>query len=240
MTGPVDLTPHERVGLLVEGFNGFHLPGMPYNPPYYKELLQKSGLELEMNLLAYHHDLRKPFPERLVRVASRAMNNPALNIRELDFNNLTSEGEMFSCLHNASMPGIWGFAPLSPEEGAATWRKLQGFYDPGLILVAEIDGKPAGLCLTLSLLRRNSGMALAGPPAARLAVLAVLPYYRFRGLEAALIIECLRRARRRGVMRFEFSQIAESNQMMNKIIQNMGQSRKGRVYRVYRKELCDS
>jgi predicted N-acetyltransferase YhbS len=83
-------------------------------------------------------------------------------------------------------------------------------------------------------------MALAGPPAARLAVLAVLPYYRFKGLEAALIIECLRRARRRGVMRFEFSQIAESNRMMNKIIQNMAQAKRGKVYHVYRKKLCNS
>lgn len=237
MTGPVDLTPHERVGLLVEGFRGFHLPGMPYNPPYYQELLKACGLELEMNLLAYHCDLRKPLPERLVRVAARALSNQALRIRELDFNNLTAEGEIFSCLHNGSMAGIWGFMPLSPEEGAAIWQKLQGFYDHGLILVAEMNGKPVGLCLTLSSLRRNSDMALAGLKTARLAVLAVLPAFRFKGLEAALIIECFRRARRRGVIYFEFSQIAESNQMMNKIIQSTDRVRQSRVYRVYRKML---
>jgi GNAT superfamily N-acetyltransferase len=133
------------------------------------------------------------------------------------------------------MSGIWGFAPLSPEEGAAIWRKLQGFYDHGLILVAEIDGKPAGLCLTLSALRRNAGVGLAAPRTARLAVLAVLPPFRFKGLEAALLIECFRSARRSGVMHFEFSQIAESNQMMNKIIQSTDQTRKSRVYRVYQK-----
>lgn len=238
MTGPVDLTPHERVGLLVQGFRGVHLPGMPYNPPYYQELLQRSGLEQEMNLFAYHCDPGKPLPERLLRVAERAMNNQALYIRELDFNNLTVEGEIFSILHNASMRDIWGFAPLSPEEGTAIWRKLQGFYDHGLILIAEIDGKPAGLCLTLSLLRRN--MVTAVPATARLAVLAVLPSFRFKGLEAALIVECIRRARRKGIISFEFSQIAESNKMMNKIIQNTGRSRKSRIYRVYRKTLIYS
>jgi len=238
MTGPVDLTPHERVGLLVEGFRGFHLPGMPYNPPYYQDLLEASGLELEMNLLAYHSDLRKPFPERLVRVAARAMKNQSLSIRELDFNNLSVEGEMFSCLHNGSLSEIWGFAPLSSEEGAAIWHKLQGFYDHSLILVAEIDGKPAGLCLTLSALRRSTGVSV--PRTARLAVLAVLPPFRFKGLEAALIIECFRRARRSGVIRFEFSQIAESNQMMNKIIQNADWAMRSRVYRVYRKKLTDA
>jgi GNAT superfamily N-acetyltransferase len=234
MLGPVDLTPHERVGLLVDGFRGVHLPGMPYNPPYYQGLLQASGLELEMELLAYHYDIRSPLPERLVRVASRSLNNQSLRIRELDWNNLNAEGEIFSRIHNGSMQDIWGFAPLSPEEGAAIWRRLKGFYDPGLILIAEMDGKPAGLCLTLSLLKRNSGMALAGSRTARLAVLAVLPAFRFKGLEAALILECILRARRRGVLRFELSQIAESNRMMNKIIQNMGQAKKGKTYRVYR------
>jgi GNAT superfamily N-acetyltransferase len=235
MTGPIDLTPHERVGLLVEGFRGFHLPGMPYNPPYYRELLQKSGLELEINLLAYNCDLRKPLPERLLRVSARAMNKQALLIRELDLNNLSAEGEIFSILHNGSMQDIWGFAPLSPEEGAAVWRKLQGFYDKSLILIAEVSGKPAGLCLTLSAKIRN--VAAAVPKTARLAVLAVLPAFRFMGLEAALIAECFRRARRRGVITFEFSQVAENNRMMNKIIQSTGGSRKSSVYQVYRKTL---
>lgn len=237
MIGPVDLTPHERVGLLVEGFRGFHLPGMPYNPPYYQDLLRASGLELEMNLLAYHCDVRKPLPDRLVRVAARAMNNQDLRIRELNFSNLTAEGEIFSCLHNGSMPDIWGFTPLSPEEGVAIWRKLQGVYDPGLILIAEVNGKPAGLCLTLSLSGRNSAITLAGSRSARLAVLAVLPAFRFKGLEAALIMECFRRARRRGIVLLEFSQIAESNRMMNKIIRNTGHARKSRVYQVYRRTL---
>lgn len=240
MLGPVDLTPHERAGLLVEGFRGIHLPGMPYNPPYYQNLLEASGLELEMDLLAYHFNLRRPVPERLARVADRAMSKQNIIIRELNFNNLTAEGEIFSYLHNASMADIWGFVPLSPEEGSAIWRKLQSYYDPGLILVAEKEGKPVGLCLALSILGRSFSMALAGPRTARLAVLAVLPPLRFKGLEAALVMECIHRARQRGVIRLEFSQIAESNRMMNKIIHNTGQVKKNRVYRVYRKTLSCS
>ena len=67
MTGPVDLTPHERLGLLTGGYRGYHHPGMPYNPPYYSNLFEQIGLEKEITLYAYHYDLRQPAPEKLVR-----------------------------------------------------------------------------------------------------------------------------------------------------------------------------
>ena len=223
MVGPVDLTPHERVGLLVEGFGDFHLPGMPYNPPYYRQLLEAGGLEPAMELRAYAGDLTQTLPERLVKVAERAAANPLLRLRELDVNNLTSEGKVFSLVHNGSMPDVWGFVPLSPAEGAAIWHRLIKQYDPGLILVAEIDGRPAGLCLTLAAAGGKPGRhIMARPRAARLAVLAVLPEYRFKGVEAALILETVRRLRQRKILLLELSQVAASNRMMNRLIRNMG------------------
>lgn len=236
MVGPVDLTPHERVGLLVEGFEEFHLPGMPYNPPYYRQLLEAGGLELAMELRAYAGDLRQALPERLVKVAERAAANP-LRLRELDVNNLASEGEVFSLVHNGSMPGVWGFVPLSPAEGAAIWHRLIKHYDPALILVAEMAGRPAGLCLTLAAAGGNPGRPMARFRAARLAVLAVLPEYRFKGVEAALILEAVRRLRQRKILLLELSQVAASNRMMNKLIRNMGVLYCSKIYHVYQRRL---
>lgn len=235
MIGPVDLSPHERVGLLVEGFEGYHHPGMPYNPPYYATLLAQCGLETEINLYAYHYDLRRPLPDRLARVAARAGRNQSLHFRRINFNDLAGEGEMFSQIHNGSMNEIWGFVPLSPEEGSAIWRKLRGYYDPDLILLAEIGGKPAGLCLVMSLVKRSPFSGLPGQLNARLAVLAVLPQYRFKGLEAALFLECARRARRKGISAIEFSLVAENNSMMNRIIiQSLEGVKKNRIYKIYK------
>ncbi|BAF58280.1 MAG: hypothetical protein HPY89_09850 [Pelotomaculum sp.] len=230
MIGPVDLTPHERLGLLVEGFGGRHQPGLPYNPPYYAALLERCGLKTEMNLYAYRCGIGPPYPEKLVRVAARAGRNENLLLRQLNFNDLEGEGEIFSELHNGAMAEIWGFVPLSPEEGTAILQRLKGIYDPGLVLVAEVDGRPAGLCLAL---HPGSRIPFARPDA-RLAVLAVLPRFRFRGLEAALILECARRAWRRGITGMEFSLVSENNWMMNNIIQSMERARKNRVYRVYK------
>ncbi|OQA08026.1 MAG: hypothetical protein BWY65_01646 [Firmicutes bacterium ADurb.Bin373] len=236
MTGPVDLTPHERLGLLAGGYRGYHHPGMPYNPPYYSNLFEQIGLEKEITLYAYHYDLRQPAPEKLVRVAARAVRNKQMKLRSVNFNDLSGEGEIFSRIHNSSMHEIWGFAALSPVEGAAIWRKLKSYYDPALILVAEVDGEPAGLCLTLCPLGRRyfSG---AGCFNARLAVLSVLPQYRRKGLEAALILESARRARDRGVTALELSLVADNNVMMNRIIQSLPGVIRSREYKVYRQDI---
>lgn len=232
ISGPVDLTPHERLGMLVEGFTGRHFPGMPYNPVYYDELIKRCGLETEIDLLAYQYDLRRPLPERVGRVAARAGRMREFSLRNIDFNNPAGEGEMFSRIHNESMKDVWGFVPLTPEEGSAIWGRLRGWYDPGLILVAEIAGEPAGLCLVLYA-RFSPGFS--GRTGARLAVLAVRPPYRFKGLEAALLLESARRARSRGIVQVEISQVAQTNVMMNKYLVNLGITTKNRVYRIYKK-----
>lgn len=237
MIGPVDLSPHERLALLVEGFEGYHNPGMPYNPTYYPSLLNQCGLETEMNLNAYHYDLRKPVPERLARVAGRVSRSKGIRIREIDFNNLEREGEVFSLIHNGSMKDIWGYAHLSPAEGAAIWKKLRSFFDPRLILFAEVNCEPAGICLSMGTVRRTFFMNQASDLNVRLAILAVLPPYRFKGIEAALIMECIRRARGRGIATIELSLVAESNFMMNTIIKNLDGVRKSRSYAVYRKQI---
>jgi len=235
--GPVDLTPHERLGLLIEGFRGHHHPGMPYNPSYYANLLTRCGFRKEINLYAYHYTLRRHLPEKLVRVASRATGRiKQLRLREVNFNDLDGEGKMFSQIHNGSMNDGWGFVPLSAMEGSAIWQKLRGFCEPGLVLVAEINGNPAGLCLAIYPVIKPFFSGLSGRSSLRLAVLAVLPQYRLRGLEAALILECIRRARGKGIYVMELSQVAENNLMMNHIIQSLGNVQSDRIYSIYQSE----
>ncbi|MDD3652967.1 MAG: GNAT family N-acetyltransferase [Desulfotomaculaceae bacterium] len=233
MIGPIDLTPHERLGLLTKGFTGFHLPGMPYNPPYYLNLIEQFGMNNEVDLFAYKYDLGNPFPDRLVRVANRAVLTKNLLLRKINFNDLVNEGEVFSKIHNGSMDTVWGFVPLTPGEGSAIWRKIKYFCDPSLIIIAEIDGKPAGLCLIISSTPKTFFPNI-NKLMARLAVLAVLPQYRFKGLEAAMILECVKRARNRGISTLELSQIAENNSMMNRIVQSMSGIRRDRIYRIYK------
>lgn len=238
MIGPVDLSPHERLGLLVEGFGERCFPGMPYNPPYYSSLLADCGLDEEIDLFAYQCDLRRPLPGKMFRAEARARRIRGLRLRGVNFDDPDGEGEIFSIIHNNSMNELWGFVPLLPEEGSAIWRKLRDCCDPSLILFAEISGNPAGMCLLLHIVKKTPFPGLPGRSRARLAVLAVLPQYRFKGLEAALLLECARRARSKGISNVEISLVAESNLMMGRIIKSMTSVCKDRVYRVYKMQDC--
>lgn len=242
LIGPIDLTPHERLGLLFEGFSGRHLPGMPYNPPYYITLLTRCGLQEEMILRAYHCDTQQKLPDKLCRVAARAWRGTQqLRLREIDFQNLPGEGEILSRLHNQSFVDTWGFVPLSAEEGASIWKKLRGICDPSLILIAELEGEPAGICLIIHPMARKAFFSRAlGHSRARLAILAVSPQYRLRGIEAALISECFQRARDKGISVLELSQIAENNAMMHHIIRTLGNVPSDRSYTVYQAAINDA
>ncbi|KUK83240.1 MAG: Uncharacterized protein XD97_0232 [Pelotomaculum thermopropionicum] len=234
MIGPVDLTPHERLGLLVEGFRERRFPGMPYNPPYYQSLMTGCGLEPEVNLFTYRFDLRGRLPDKLYRVAARASRVKEVRIRQVNFHDPEGEGKILSLIHNGAMNKMWGFTPLSPEEGAAVLCRLRGLYDPGLILLAERSGEPAALCLGLYPLGRSPFAGGSGRFTGRLAVLAVLPEYRFKGLETILILELTGRARSRGVSALEISQVVENNIMMNRILHNLPGVHKTGVHKIYR------
>jgi hypothetical protein len=57
LRGPFGLDPFRSPGLLVDGYD--RKPGvlMPYNPPYYAELIESAGCEPSTELLAYPVDL---------------------------------------------------------------------------------------------------------------------------------------------------------------------------------------
>jgi GNAT superfamily N-acetyltransferase len=67
-------------------------------------------------------------------------------------------------------------------------------------------------------------------------VLAVLPEYRGRGLEALLMLETAKRCWEKGYQRMDFSVTGEENVMMNRIVKRLG-ARLYRHYRLYEKGL---
>ncbi len=224
MCGPVDLTPHHRLGLWTEGAYTFQHPTMPLNPPYYASLLLSCGLEVEAVLRAYAIDLRRDLPAKVQRAANRAARIKGVRLRNVNFND-PADGEAFSLIHNGAMAGAWGFVPLTPAGAASVLRKLSFYYDPKAVILVEVGGRPAGLCLTLLHWRFWRY--------ARLAVLAVLPRYRHKGLDALMVAECIRYLRQKGVLELEFSLVAGSNRVARKMLAGIEGVKLKSVYAVF-------
>lgn len=216
LRGPFNPTQNDECGLQVEGFSGRPYFGMPYNPSYYVGVYEEIGLEGVRDLLAYYIDpaLEEAFRTRMGGLAERLRKRLAITVRSVDMTRVGEECELVSRLFNESLRDEWNFMPLSSETALEFTRDLLGHLDPEAILIAEADGRPAGLSIGLPDV--NEFLADAGrfPRWARWlrlfwllktrrsiegrwAVFAMLPEYRKRGGTALLIYEAITRAQTR-------------------------------------------
>jgi hypothetical protein len=53
IVGPINLTTNDTCGLLIEGFDSPPVAMMPYNFPYYPELVTQAGFQKKVDLRAY-------------------------------------------------------------------------------------------------------------------------------------------------------------------------------------------
>ena len=119
-----------------------------------------------------------------------------------------------------------------------------------MALFALVDGKPAGVSLTIPDI--NQALLKARPQpnfwslypitvpkllwhrrkvnALRTLIMGVVPEYRALGIDALFYVETARAAFRKGYERCEMSWILETNDMMNRIIERLG----GKIYKTYR------
>lgn len=118
LRGPVDLDPCRSPGLLVDGYNLKPASLMPYNPPYYPELLETTGYEPGTVLLAYRLDLSRlkdPRDASATRLQAEARTVQAS--RELVVRDLSGESDWRAILPEAeqgSSGASWLIGPESP------------------------------------------------------------------------------------------------------------------------------
>ncbi|WP_157834928.1 GNAT family N-acetyltransferase [Desulfofalx alkaliphila] len=230
LAGPVSYNTNDSVGLLIEGFNYAPQQNMPYNLGYYSHLLEYAGFSKYIDLLAYLWTHKHPFPHKLARVAEKVRKKQRVQIRKINFNNIHREAQILSYVHNQTMQGNWGSKQLSVGDAANYLNSYRSFAEPDLLLVAEVNREPAGICLTLPNI--DSKGFING---CRVAVLGVVPKFRSRGVAALLMHETMARLLRKGYPHAELSLILENNTMMNRILKDTLKCDLIKRFRVYRK-----
>jgi hypothetical protein len=151
LRGPMELDPFRSPGLLVDGYN--HRPSvlMPYNLPYYPELIEEAGCEPSTELLAYHLDLsalKSPYGAGEVRSQSEAL--AVRTDRDLVVRDLKAEPDWQTILPEAgqgSPDTTWRAGPESPEvttpELLFHLKHIAAWHPSATILTARIgeDGE---------------------------------------------------------------------------------------------------
>lgn len=253
--GPVNLSTHEEVGLLVDGFDVRPMILTPHNPPYYAALLERAGYAAHLELYSYLWTPEReqaPAVKRLLRAAARRSGSQGgFLIRSFDAKRWETENDKIWKLFNACFEDLWGFVPLSRREYAERAENFRKFYRPEMALIAEAGGVPIGFGLALPDI--NEVLAHMGGSlwpfglirlireiprirAARFILLGVLPEFRGRGVAALIAARMGDVMLRHKIERVEVSLVQAGNQRMQRVIEAFG-CLKIKTFRLFKKSL---
>ncbi len=235
--GPVAVTPRDRIGLLVEGFDRPALLFTPYNPPYYARRFEQAGYAPAHGLRAYGWERDSQGVRHLAALAERVSARERVRVRRLDRRRLAAETRLIADLVNHTLADAWHYEPVGSDEADQLARLLRPVLDPRLALIAEDREGPCAVLLAVpdvAWLWRRAGAALwpfgwvrllrwrRHIPQARVMALGVLPRARHSGAAAQLVAELHRAGEAGGYCYAELSQVYDDNAAMRAILDRLG------------------
>lgn len=244
MRGPMSFSTNEQCGLLIEGFDLAPYILMPYNPAYYKDLLESFGCRKAKDLYAYYLS-RELYEQRVNVLASRVAKRLAIELRCVNLRRFQEEVDVIHGIYNSAWEENWGFVPMTDEEFAYMARELRKIVNPRLVIIGEMEGKAIGFLLALpnwnSVLKRLNGRMFPFGifkalwyqrtiTQVRIITMGVLKEYRRKGVDILFYQKLFELGQELGLHEGEMSWILEDNEMMNRALEDVG----AKLYKRYR------
>lgn len=253
--GPFSLSINQESGLLIEGFEEALMTMTPYNPPYYADLVEDAGYRKAKDLFAWRYEAG-PVAEGPLQIARAVEQFPGLTIRPFDPKKSLRDTAFLFEVFNSAWSHNWGFVPATEEEIRHTATELKQFADPRLIFLAEVNGEPAGICLTVpnfyelidglngklfpfGFLKLLYRLKRGKSRTSRLMLLGIKKEFRgsaLGGLSVLLYVKVAEVGTAIGKIYGELSWTLEDNEKINTGIEFMG-GRKFKIFRIYEKDL---
>jgi len=252
--GPWPLDYEDSHGFLISGWEYKPAVMCGHNPPYYPQFVEHYGMtKARRDSLAFYAEAPENgiagLPEKLTRVVEKLRAHTRVHIRTVDLARFDEELRMAVDVLNRGLAvlgdtrGFWNV-----ERMAAHARSLRPVLDPGLIVIAEVDGYPVGWVMGLPDL--NEAIAAANglreawrwpqfllamrrqPSGASMKSIAVDPQYWNRGVDALLMYQFAVNVIERGYQWLDMSLTGEDNPMTPRLATRLG-AREYKRYRIY-------
>jgi hypothetical protein len=236
---------NDECAFLLEGFDSPPTVMMPYNPPYYLDLMEKNGLSKAKDLYAYFMNKDHKITKKVEAIVNKIKQATDITLRTIDMKNLDEETEKIKYIYNQGWEQNWGFVPWTEEEMAHQAKKLKSLADPNLIIFAEDKGRPIGFAFGLpnynEILRKLNGKMTPlnilkflinrkKIKGMRAAVFGILREYRMSGVSYLLYDQLEKNAIAGGYEWAETSWQLEDNDAINRFVVSVG----GEIYKKYR------
>lgn len=250
MRGPLSLNMNEEVGVLIEGHDMPPQILMGHSRVWQDRVAKASGLEKAKDLFAWRFDVGA-IPKRAERAWQGIKDMPEVRLRSVDPKRMHQELAIIMEIFNEAWKDNWGWVPATETEVKKTGEELRLILDRDLAFIAEIDGRPVGICIALPNLNEVARdfdgklgpvqlakllwrLKVKRPKSARLMMLGLSSELRgkkkYGGLSHALYVEIARRGEKAGYRWGELSWTLEDNAPVNLGIRSMG----AKIYKKYR------
>lgn len=254
VVGPINLTTNNSCGLLVKGFDMPPQVMMPYNFPYYADLIEGYGFEKMTDLRAYlvQKNTASMRSVNLLERLETRLQRSNIYLRTIDLKNFKKDAESIKEVYNKAWDKNLGFVPMTDAEFDYVTKEMKMILDPKYAILAEKDGELIGFALGIPninevLINVKKGrlfptgifkllFGLKKVKTLRVLMLGVLKEYRKLGIEACLYGRIIKEALPSGIEGAECSWMLDDNYLMNHAIEQINADFYKR-YRLYEKKI---
>jgi len=247
--GPMNPSTNDECGLLVNGFDSNPVIMMTYNPPHYEKKITDFGFSKEKDLYAYYIPVEVIKNEKLMakleRVAKIIRSREGVVTRKVNMKDLNNEIHRIEEVYNNAWEYNWGFVPMTTAEFDYIGKNIKAIVDPDFVIIAEINGVPAGFSLSIpdlnQVLKKMNGRLLpfgifkllSGKKKidmVRIIIMGVKHEYQKKGIDSVFYLETIKEGNRKGIKAGEISWVLEDNMPMRQTAENLG----AYIYKTYR------
>jgi hypothetical protein len=145
MVGAKGFLQGDGIGVLVDGFEHRPAVGIPYNYPYYAELIEGAGYRRQRDFLSAYLPGETQLPERVRQIAEKMMEHRGFTIKIF-----SSKRELRGWVpaivrtYNDTFEHNWEFNPITEAEGKVIGERLLMIADPRLIKLVMKGNAIAG------------------------------------------------------------------------------------------------
>lgn len=229
--GPLGFTDMDQSGMLVEGFKEASTMATIYNHSYYPAHLEALGYGKETDWIEYEITVPEKPDEKIAKLAEIITRREGLRLLEIHGKKdiLALANEVFA-VFNQSYQNLFGYVPLNDRQIAGYTRQYFGFIKPDFVpVVVNSEGKIVAFGITMPSLTRAMQKAdgrlypfgfihllnaLKKNDLADLYLIAVIPEYQGKGVNAVLIDRITRVFIQKGIRKVESNPELETNHLV--------------------------
>jgi hypothetical protein len=165
--GPFNPSTNYEIGLLISGYEHRATFMMPYNPPYYTDLVQYAGYDKEKDLLSLIVTNKTDFSPWVRRLVEQLKSKGDFSVRTVRMDKLRDDVGLIKEIYDECWKDNWGFVPMTDQEMDGMVENLRKIADPDMLFFIERQGSPIGAALIVPdinplLMRLNGKIGILG------------------------------------------------------------------------------